>query len=411
MVAELMMNREKRRVTVFKDETKLFAGYTPKSWPHRDEVIQELCSFFKTTLERPGTRCMKVLITGGAGSGKTCVVKAFGTLMEELVERDSHFNLEYIHINCDENTTLLKVLHLILQEIRPHLSQRGESSNKLIQRIRKELRKGNKYIIVCLDDADSLFTKNAPILEALIRPEEWTLNANLRLSLVLTAKTGKVRAKLSKGVFLYNICEVIYLPRYRPSQLENILRVRAEEAYREGVVLDDTIRLISQLCRSSGNAREAINILRRAGNFADKELSPKVTPHHARQANESLKSLTKLSKQIELDQDQKLIFLAISQLIERKSQFNATKKGVWKEYQKICDEYGIKSKGLGRVLLEMWILEKITGLLAVEKTDIKAGEAEESIILSLPLEEFRAIVMHHLKDFPKWDVMKHRFST
>ncbi|GAA5061620.1 hypothetical protein GCM10025751_48120 [Haladaptatus pallidirubidus] len=63
--------------------------------------------------------------------------------------------------------------------------------------------------------------------------------------------------------------EEIHFPPYDANQLRNILKQRAEKAFRDGILDGDTIPLCSAFsAEESGSARQALKLLYKAGDLA-----------------------------------------------------------------------------------------------------------------------------------------------
>jgi len=80
----------------------------------------------------------------------------------------------------------------------------------------------------------------------------------------------RVRSSLSE--------EEIVFPPYNAVQLQEILRKRAKEVFREGVIRDEDVitKCAAFAAREHGDARRALDLLRVSGELAERENSPKV---------------------------------------------------------------------------------------------------------------------------------------
>jgi cell division control protein 6 len=66
-------------------------------------------------------------------------------------------------------------------------------------------------------------------------------------------------------------CQTLEFQSYTAPQLEKILRKRVEQAFRPGTVSDKVVESIAErVAEESGDCREALNLLLRAGRKADR---------------------------------------------------------------------------------------------------------------------------------------------
>ena len=82
--------------------------------------------------------------------------------------------------------------------------------------------------------------------------------------------------------------EVIFQP-YNAIQLKEILRKRATEAFMENVVQEGVIEKCAAFAaREHGDARRALDLLRVAGELAERSNSKKILLKHMDEANEKV---------------------------------------------------------------------------------------------------------------------------
>src|SRR5713226_8401456 len=80
---------------------------------------------------------------------------------------------------------------------------------------------------------------------------------------------------------------IVRLEKYSSPQLESILRERAELSFNDGVVPETLVELVADMAASAGDARYAIELLWRAGKYADSEGARELKPDHVRAAQNS----------------------------------------------------------------------------------------------------------------------------
>jgi cell division control protein 6 len=83
--------------------------------------------------------------------------------------------------------------------------------------------------------------------------------------------------------------EELVFPPYNALQLQDILKERAESAFKEGTLQEGVIaKCAAYAAREHGDARRALDLLRVAGELAERESSKKITLEHIDAANQKI---------------------------------------------------------------------------------------------------------------------------
>jgi len=334
-----LIERELTKPSVFKDESKLFPDYVPVNLVHREEQLRRLASIFKVIIENPGAVSQKAILIGSVGVGKTAVSKRFGALIEEAA-RKRGVALKYVHINCHRDRTLFLIMKKIAQTILPSLPERGFSAQELFQVVWKALEDEGKYLLLALDEVDFLVTVSGEEpLYFLTRLADEYLNRPQRISLILISREPifQLFDESTQSTLLHNI---VKFEKYTPDQLYDIVKLRAEEAFVEGAVPDETLLLISDIAGKKGDARYALELLWRAGKYADYEYSRFVLPEHVRRAQSDVSPGFSTAILRDLSKHEKLVLLAIAKTLKSKKSAYATMGDVESVYKTLCEEYG-----------------------------------------------------------------------
>src|SRR2546428_13204180 len=64
--------------TIFKDEGPLSLEWLPTRLPHRENQLRFLAELFRSVIDKPGTTCPNVLITGDIETGNPVLTQRFG---------------------------------------------------------------------------------------------------------------------------------------------------------------------------------------------------------------------------------------------------------------------------------------------------------------------------------------------
>ncbi len=375
MSTKKIMNEALKDPTVFKDETTLSSEYTPLELPHRGEEIKKLVQIFKPLITNPGAVSKRVVITGPIGTGKTSIAKSFGAMIEdEAVKRN--INLNYIHINCRKYNKPIMVLNRIIRQFNSNFPTRGIPAEDLVIFLSEEIfNREEVYILLCLDDAESLIKAYPSLIYNLTRMGDDNYNLKRRLSLITIAKDENFRDSLDPSTKSSFISETIFLEKYARPQIRDILKKRIKEAFFENTVLKESIELISDFSAESGDARYALELLITSANFADRSQSVQITPEFVRAAKVSLDPEINIATLGGMEVHQKLILKAIAQQLKSNAKAYFTIGDNWNCYQSICQENNTKALTKSEILKH---LKDLTDEYKILSTTSPKSEGELS---------------------------------
>lgn len=150
---------------------------------------------------------------------------------------------------------------------------------------------------------------------------------------------------------LSSLCDREFVfPPYDSEQLQHILRAR-EDAFRSGLLTDDVIPLAAALsAQEYGDARQAIDILRFAGELAEEDGEGNVDEHHVRQAHSHAEKNQLLEIIRELTAQSALVLHAVALLAKESSNGSSVKSSeAYTMYVQLSDEQGSRTLSQRRV--------------------------------------------------------------
>jgi cell division control protein 6 len=156
-------------------------------------------------------------------------------------------------------------------------------------------------------------------------------------------------------------------PPYNAEELKEILKRRAEHAFKQGVVDDSALSLAAAFsAQESGDARTAVMLLLRAGEVADRKGSDKITDEDVKKAKSKVEEELILNMISTLPEQQQVVLYAISVLsLEKKGIRKITgqlEEGVLFSGE-IYDEYEKIAKNMGKeIVTARWYREYISEL-------------------------------------------------
>jgi cell division control protein 6 len=145
--------------------------------------------------------------------------------------------------------------------------------DELLSKIREWLDK-KRDVAIALDEFDQLENRNEVIYDLQMLNEK----AENQVGIIMVSNQHPTKLELDPRSQSRLNCQTLQFKPYTASQLEDILEERVEQAFRPSTVPDAVVQQIAeQVAENSGDCREAIKVLLRAGRKADRENRSKVT--------------------------------------------------------------------------------------------------------------------------------------
>lgn len=386
------------RHSVFKDESKLDINYIPNRLPHREKERLLLMEFFRFILSCPEKMAQRVIITGEVGTGKTALAQRFGADMT-LEANKRGVNFRYVHVNCREcRGKLFLILQHAVSVFRPNFPKRGYSAEEALETLMQSLDEEDTYMVLALDEFDSLIEQEgSEAVYKLTRLQEMRLGKPQRISLVSIIRDLKSTEKLDASAGSTLQRNVIHLDRYSAGQLTDILNNRVAMAFEPSTVPEDVVHLVAELAVSeSGNARFAIELLWRAGKYADAEKRGLVAAECVRKAVSSIIPTIRRSELSSLGFHEKLFLLGVARVFKGSQETYASLAEIEEGYAVVCEEFGEQPhshtqlwkyvqlfSALGILNAEVVAVETRGRSTRVSLTSVSASELEKELSAAL----------------------------
>ena len=369
--------------SMFKDESKLDINYIPQKLPHREKEHRLLMEFFNFILHCPERMAQRVIVTGEVGTGKTVLAQYFGAnITSEANKRGIKFR--YVHVNCREyRGSLSPILHRAVTIFRPNYPARGYGAEEILVTLMQVLDEENVQIILTLDEFDSLIEKEgSDAVYKLTRLQEMRQGKPQRLSFLFIMRDLKTIDQLDASAKSTLQRNIIRLERYGKQQLVEILNDRVTTAFELGVVPEDVVDLIAELAfTETGNARFGIELLWRAGKYADAQDAGCVEPECVRMAVSSIIPGLRRSELAGLGLHEKLFLLAVARYFKENEQAYVSLSEVEKAYGVVCEEFDEAPNAHTQI----WNYTQYLSKLGVLKTEVAPAQTRgRSTRLSLP---------------------------
>ncbi len=213
------------------------------------------------------------------------------------------------------------------------------STAEVYRRVIGAIDSRSSMVIIVMDEIDYMVKKeDDEILYRLTRANEELGSSGISIVGItndikfVEALDARVRSSLGE--------EEIIFPPYNAQQLRDILIERARLAFRPGAVGDDVISLCAALAaREHGDARRALDLLRVAGEIADREGSDKVLEDHVYRARNEIERDRASEIILTLPIHGKLILYSIVKILEGGGE--ATTGEIYLTYRDMVKSYGL----------------------------------------------------------------------
>ena len=321
---------------LFKDKFVLQTSYTPENIPHRDDQITQIASILAPALR--GERTSNLFVYGKTGTGKTLSVQS---VQNELIKRSSSTKVKLImeYINCKlkkVSDTEYRILAELIKKLGGSVPATGLPTDQVYNKFIELIDNEKKLIILVFDEIDHAVDKISDnFLYNLTRLNSELKNSQISvvgISNNLTFLDGldpRVRSSLSE--------EELVFPPYNALQLKDILSERSKRAFKEGVLDEGVIaKCAAFAAREHGDARRALDLLRIAGELAERSNQKRITLKDIDLANEKIEK-DKILDFVKTEPKQfQLVLISIISLEERVKLNEIFTGDIYNAYQILC---------------------------------------------------------------------------
>lgn len=326
-----------RDETIFEDEDVLREDYQPTTLEERDEELEEFRAYLQPVIN--GKQPRNVFLYGKTGVGKTATTKYLLDHLETDAKRYEDLSITSIYCNCEDLTSSYQVAVELVNRLRPideQISSTGYPLNEVYSKLYDELEAVGGTVLIVLDEVDQIGNDDS-ILYQLPRARANEYLDATKVGIIGISNDFKFREGLDPRVE-DTLCErELHFPPYDATDLQTILRRRADLAFQSDVLDDDVIPLCAAFAaQDRGSARQALDLLFEAGDLARRTDAESVTESDVREARERLEKRQIEQSLLDLTTHGHLTLFAVALLAEE-SKTPVRKEAVYTQYQSIVD--------------------------------------------------------------------------
>ena len=322
---------------IYKDREILRHDYLPDRLPHREEQIRQLGETVAPVLK--GARSSNIFIYGKTGTGKTAVTKY---VLSHLEVKAKEFNapVKFCYVNCRIAGSEYRVFANLCKSIGVSVPFTGLSGGEVFDRFRIGLDASGIIFIIVLDEIDVLIKpRSDSLLYELTRINEAL--GKSKVSLVGISNDLRLKEFLDPRVLSSLSEEEIVFRPYDASELRSILFERVTSAFYDGALSDSALSLCAALAAAEhGDARRALDLLRVAGEVAERNSSSVVVEEHVREAEKHIEHNRVVEALKNLTLHSKLVVLSVYHL-NKVDVHRAITGDIYEVYSELCGELGI----------------------------------------------------------------------
>lgn len=356
-----ILNVAQNGKSLIKNRDILHFNHIPNIIHHRDSEQEQVTQSLLPILKQ--SRPSNLLVYGKPGTGKTLVVRKILSKIEERVI-NSDFQIKLVYTNSKEETTLYGLLVSFGRQLgldEKKLPSSGLAISEVFKRLLRIITTNKTNVIFVIDEIDylaQLVSKTGKdILYQLTRANERLEAGSLTIVGISNDLTFKER--LDPRVISTLGEEEIVFTNYSVEQIRRILENRIDEAFIPGSVTKPALNLCAAMAgREHGDARRAIDLMRVAGEMAERDQSDTVTEAHIRDASQKIEENKETAALKSYPLHEKLVIIAVM-----KASGSSTGEiySAYKELSKAVRQNALTQRRVTQILSEIEMSGIISG--------------------------------------------------
>ncbi|SNR77621.1 cell division control protein 6 [Halorubrum ezzemoulense] len=312
----------------------------------RDEQLQEVTKMLRVALG--DNRPPNLFLYGPSGTGKSLITKAVCHNISRICKsRDIQFGT--IEVNCQDLDTLGIAVYELVQQaadeagVAVEVPKHGVATKEKWDELYRIVNEHFDSVVFVLDELDMLVgrrDKQEPAFSRLLYQLSragTNDDLNAYISVVAISNDTKMMESVGSRAVSSFTPEDVHFDDYDADQLQSILR-RRQDAFHEDVVDEAVIPLAAAFAaQTHGDARKAIDLMRVAGELAEREGDTRVREKHVRTAQAKVEKNRVLEVVRGISTQKKLCLYATAAVASKTDSGSARSTTGYRVYQYLTD--------------------------------------------------------------------------
>ena len=312
----------------------------------RDEQLQKVTKMLRVALG--DNRPPNLFLYGPSGTGKSLITKAVCHNISRIcASRDIKFGT--IEVNCQDLDTLGIAVYELVQQaadaagVAVEVPKHGVATKEKWDELYRIVNTHFDSVVFVLDELDMLVgrrDKQEPAFSRLLYQLSragTNDDLNAYISVVAISNDTKMMESVGSRAVSSFTPEDVHFDDYDANQLQAILR-RRQDAFYDDVVDDDVIPLAAAFAaQTHGDARKAIDLMRVAGELAEREGDIRVRETHVRTAQAKVEKNRVLEVVRGISTQKKLCLYATAAVASQSEAGSARSTTGYRVYQYLTD--------------------------------------------------------------------------
>jgi len=263
-------------------------------------------------------------------------------VLSMLIHKAKELNspMKACFVNCRLTGTEYRIFSNLCSVINVKVPFTGLALGEVYDRFKENLDSKRLLLIVVLDEIDAIVKNRGDFLLY----ELTRINENLsksKVAIIGISNDLRFKEMLDPRVLSTLSEEEIVFKPYNADELQDILMDRAKLAFYDSVLSHGAIRLCAALAAAEhGDARRALDLLRVAGELAEREGASFVSEDHVRKAEKRIEH-DRISEALKnLPTHSKIVMLSVY-LLNKVNPRHSITGDIYNVYCELCEELGI----------------------------------------------------------------------
>jgi cell division control protein 6 len=333
--------------TLFKNHKALQSDFVPDHLPFRASQLSSIAQILAPILH--SSKPSNLLIYGKTGTGKTAATRHIISKLADTALRNKNTQSKFVYCNARMSGTEYRTLADLATEIGLKIPFTGLAVTEVLSRIQTFMKTNSLKTVFVLDEIDYLVRSSGDDLLYDLTSSSDKISPGF-LSLVGISNDLQFKEELGARVQSRLSEEEIVFPPYSAEELRTILNERASLALNSKAYTTAAINLCAALSGSEhGDARRAVDLLRIAGEIAEREGSDQLDERHVRIALQKIDQ-DRVSEALKtLPVHAKIVLLASIHTSSQKDTSHSSSGFVYEKYCELCKKTGLEALTTRRV--------------------------------------------------------------